>query len=235
MKKKFLLPILSVCMVVALVSVGFAAWLITGSHTEDATGSFVTHDVTNEYFTAKAEVDGTGEGKIEFGKGSATTTNSTPWFTFDGASNEILEATFKITVTPDVAGNLTKILSKNNIKVTLKAKDAKYDAAVAKGIVAQPTISCGSDKTATATNLATGVSITLTADNFTAGVATVKVNFKWGTNGNPYTYYNNTHTTAEAAGSDVRTTATTAIETLHEINGQQYDIILEVVPVSTGD
>lgn len=56
MKRKFLLPILSVCMVVALVSVGFAAWLITGSDTTDtAGGQFVTKEVSNEFFTVKIE------------------------------------------------------------------------------------------------------------------------------------------------------------------------------------
>lgn len=244
MKKKFLLPILSVCMVVALVSVGFAAWLITGSNTEDATGSFVTHDVTNEYFTAKAEV--VDEGKIEFGKGNAKTTNQTPWFTFSGESKEILEATFMITVVPDVTGNLDSILSKNNIKVTLKAIGSQYDAAVQNGIVACPTISCyntttTTTTTATATNLEQGVSITLTAADFTLDEtivngeaivkfkATVKVNFAWGEGGNPYTYYNETYKTADAVTQKVRTAATTAIKTLNEINNQQYDIILEVV------
>ena len=234
-------------MVVALVSVGFAAWLITGSYTEDATGSFVTYDVTNEYFTVKAEV--VGEGKIEFGKGNATTENQTPWFTFSGDSNEILEAAFTITVKPDVDDDnvddiLDNILSKNDIKVTLKAKNGEYDAAVENGIVAYPTISCDNTTTtttATAINLKNGVSITLTANHFTSGVATVKVNFAWSKNGNPYAYYNKFNpndtvtNTADASTVTVRAAATTAIKTLYKINNQQYDIILEVVSVSTDE
>ncbi len=231
MKKKLLLPILSVCMVVALVSVGFAAWLITGNDTTGTTGNFVTHDVTNEYFTVKAEAT---DGKIEFGKGSVTTTNETPWFNFDGESNEDLEATFTITVTPDVQDNLNKILEKNNIKVTLQAQDSEYDAAVANGIVGYPTIACGDTNKATATNLATGVSITLTKTELSSGSTTVTVKFAWGANGNPYTYYNNTYTTAKDAGANVRNNATTALETLYKLNNDKFDIKLEVVPVAEG-
>lgn len=232
MKKKFLLPILSVCMVVALVSVGFAAWLITGNDTSGAQGNFVTHDVTNEYFTASAS---TADGKIEFGKGTATTTNGTPWFNFDGDSQEKLTATFTVKVTPDVAENLDTVLGKNNIKVTLKAQDNAYDNAVTKGIVAYPEIACGETNKATAENLVTGVSITLTKTNFNAsGEATVTVTFKWGANGNPYTYYNNTYETAKVAGQTVRSNATTALNTLHELSNDKYDIALEVVPVTPG-
>lgn len=231
MKKKFLLPILSVCMVVALVSVGFAAWLITGNDTTGATGNFVTHDVTNEYFTASAS---TTDGKIEFGKGSATTTNATPWFNFDGDSQEKLTATFTVKVTPDVAENLSTILTKYNIMVMLKAQNDEYDAAVLTGIVAYPEIACGETK-ATATNLSTGVSIKLTETDFNeSGEATVTVTFNWGTNGNPYTYYNNTHTTAQEAGQQIRKAATDALKTLHKLNNDLYDITLSVAPVTSG-
>lgn len=140
MKRKFLLPILSVCMVVALVSVGFAAWLITGSDTTDtAQGSFVTKGARNEFFTvtvdpydSTAGAKTTTEPKIVFGKPSGYTKNSTDWFApGDDVDTQSFDACFLVTITPDDTNFLKKgtgddapdgILEKYEIKVTLKEK-----------------------------------------------------------------------------------------------------------------
>lgn len=136
MKRKFLLPILSVCMVVALVSVGFAAWLITGSDTSDtAEGSFVTSESRNEFFTVKVDpYDGSKatdtNPTIVYGKPSDYTKNNTDWFVPDDkVPQESFEAQFLVTITPDDKNFLKKgtgedaqdgILEKYEIKVTLK-------------------------------------------------------------------------------------------------------------------
>ena len=151
MKRKFLLPILSVCMVVALVSVGFAAWLITGSDTSDtAQGSFVTSESRNEFFTVTVDpYDGSGVAAtnptIVFGKQSGYTKNSTDWFVpGDDVADQSLEAQFLVAITPDDKNFLKKgtgegaqdgILEKYEIKVTLQelveSNSAKFDALLA--------------------------------------------------------------------------------------------------------
>lgn len=247
MKRKFLLPILSVCMVVALVSVGFAAWLITGNDTSDtATGNFVTYDVENDYFTVTVD-PATGEnGEIVFGKPASETT--TPplehdWFKFDAATEvEKLTATFTVTITPDVVFSsehtVTKILNGASVQVTLNGLAAngtsttaeKYAAAVENGVIDYPTLSCGSEKTNKAENMTTGAVIKLAANDFTVAAdkktatATVTVTFAWGNNGNPYTYYNGVANTQEN-----RHAATTALGLVNALYNQSYYLHLAVV------
>lgn len=136
MKRKFLLPILSVCMVVALVSVGFAAWLITGSDTNDtAEGSFVTDGVRNEFFTVTIDpYDGSAitetSPEIVFGKPSGYKAKDTDWFKpNDDVKDESLTAKFLVKITPDDQDFLKKddedgaqdgILEKYQITITLK-------------------------------------------------------------------------------------------------------------------
>lgn len=211
MKRKFLLPILSVCMVVALVSVGFAAWLITGNDTSDtATGNFVTYDVNNEFF--KVTIDPTeateksgdtittyGTDLVIFGKPTSamTTTNATPWFKFDTTDHEqILEASFVVTIDADVdfaTGTFepSTVLDGNSIQVKLVGP-ADYDTAVGNGVVAYPTMKYNSETTtATVANgktLATdGVVLTIPASAFAIdtttnnATATVTITYAWGT------------------------------------------------------
>lgn len=209
MKRKFLLPILSVCMVVALVSVGFAAWLITGSDTESASGSFVTHEAKNTYFTVKAALPDGEDGKIEFGKGSTSTSNTSPWFNFsDGTSTESLEATFNVVITPDVGfgtnaftdvAALFSTAGVSSITITLKEEvvgegdNTKFDTAKTNGYVALPsfylvtTTESGASETSvitTGTLLKTGLTITLDADVFSVdtsnATATATVKIKFG-------------------------------------------------------
>lgn len=196
MKRKFLLPILSVCMVVALVSVGFAAWLITGNDTTGATGSFKTHEATNTYFTVSITPTRSGDvdwetNKIEFGKGSATTPNTTnKWFDFNGTSNETLEATFTIVIAPDVGfkytpdsgtaqnangfesvDDLFTKASVGNITIKLSENSDKYDTAKTNGYVADPKFYVNNSESATSATGSTlngdGMTITLTKDSFT--------------------------------------------------------------------
>lgn len=150
MKRKFLLPILSVCMVVALVSVGFAAWLITGSDTNDtAQGSFVTKGARNEFFTVTVDpYDGsattTTDPSIVFGKPSNYSNENDSWFKpDDDVENESFEVQFLVTITPDDKNFLKKgsevgaqdgILEKYEIKVTLKEKVDAGRSAVFDGL-----------------------------------------------------------------------------------------------------
>lgn len=192
MKRKFLLPILSVCMVVALVSVGFAAWLITGNDTTGATGNFVTYDVSNNYFTVTATPANGTENDIVFGQ-SGTFENA--WLTAEGVDPEKLTATFTITITPDVPfaaasegideRNVASVLGSNNkVKITLDGKSEaetpdtttqeKFATALQNNYLAQPTMSCTYGATGSETTIgsgdttwATGVVIELPAAAFT--------------------------------------------------------------------
>lgn len=239
MKKKFLLPILSVCMVVALVSVGFAAWLITGNDTKEGSGQFVTYDVQNNYFSVTAtEKDTT---KITFGKDGNP---SNPWLTVSDVADQVLTKTFTITITPEVPfGNgrdVATLLGTDVVKVKLSglAKDqtaetegstAKlYADAFANGILGAPSIESGEIKS-TAGDLTNGVEISLPAGSFAVqtgnatATADVTVTFAWGNHGNPYTYYNRIEN-----NSTNRKAATDALGLVKVLNEKSYYIYLEV-------
>lgn len=209
MKRKFLLPILSVCMVVALVSVGFAAWLITGNDTSDtATGNFVTYDVSNVFFTVTVDPATDETGDIVFGKPSGTIANA--WLTADDeVGAEKLTATFTVTVTPaDETKSVPTLLTGKNITVTLKsvaadgttadgtfdtlAKAANASEAIQrKALISYPTLAQGST-TATLTDGETlqtnGVVLTIPGTAFTyaegktsgATSLDITVTFAWG-------------------------------------------------------
>ncbi len=248
MKKKFLLPILSVCMVVALVSVGFAAWLITGNDATDTeAGSFVTHKITNEYFTVKIDKATAETAVINFGKKDDETVTN-PWFTFNGTDGvEKLTAKFVVTITPDEKESLTNIKNGYKITVTLKANDNTYDtlADSAKQYVAYPTLKQGTSNTesivASKTLQTDGVTLTIDGNSFenngddTAATVEVEVTFAWGekfTSGgnvvNPYTYYNKLTFDETNTFAKARKDATDVMKALYELNTKQYTLSLGV-------
>lgn len=215
MKRKFLLPILSICMVVALVSVGFAAWLITGNTTTGATGQFNTYGVTNKYYTVTATPD---EGAaIIFGNPNGVTNDSNNWFQFSDASNsdktESLTAEFTITVkTEDTNYGIEQCcednFTNNNITFTFSETVGKLDSVISSEYIKAPSFAYstnGTDYTfvssdsVTGDNWKGGKSFTISKDmlnvDTSANTATVKVKitFGWGEafkKENPYTYFN---------------------------------------------
>lgn len=251
MKRKFLLPILSVCMVVALVSVGFAAWLITGNSTTAAEGQFTTYTVKNNAFELKAEI--VNDKKVVFGKPSDTSSVLNPWFKFENdVAEEELTVQLMLTLTPDdqtTDGVLDNILGASyKVTVTLSEQlhgetEAKvnntYDTAVTAKYVQVPTFKKGdSDITATGAKLASGLSFDLevNSDNFTAAedsksaTATIEITFHWGTwndteteQKNPYFYFNKLEN-----NQTNRSAAQNAMNAIYALNNVKYDVELEI-------
>lgn len=250
MKRKFLLPILSVCMVVALVSVGFAAWLITGNSTTAAEGQFTTYTVKNNAFELKAEI--VDNKKVVFGKPSSTDGVENPWFKFEeDVANEQLTVQLKLTLTPDdktTDGVLNNILNAGyKVTVTLSEQlhgesepevNNTYDTAVTAKYVQVPTFKEGDlNIAATGAKLASGLSFDLEvkSGNFTAAedsksaTATIEITFHWGTwkdegtEQNPYSYFNtltNNVTNRSAAQS--------AMNAIYALNNVKYDVKLAI-------
>lgn len=226
--KKFSLgvKIASILSCVAVLSVGFASWLIVNLPTEtnDTIGSFEVYEVVDNSVTLAYDWGADGEGdfvkndqgddtttytekaqaaaKITFGKPASSSVQN-PWLRAGSdVQNEKLTATVKVTI-----GNYNELTSFS----------ASIDASVFSGIstlVGTPTVSY---KTTEGTNADTDGTIgVLSKDELTAaaGVVVVEFTFSWGTafgGNNPYDYYNDQTYSAEL-GTEANTNLT-AIQT----------------------
>lgn len=235
MKRKLLLPILSVCMVVALVSVGFAAWLITGNDTSDtAEGQFVTYGVTNEYYTVKID-DETKADKIVFGKKDGSYTYD--WLKQEDVAEEKLTKTFKVTITFDdtaiTEADAKKALDKWTISITFAGdSEGKYDACKADNYITFAGYAFHRDATPPAdASYAEGSTISYSNMSFDSGVYTgyVTLKFGWGTkfnSTNPYEFYNGEENT-----TDNRSAATNCLKALNELNEKKFTLSLSATAV----
>lgn len=237
MKRKYLLPIIATCMAVAVLAVGFAGWLITGhTATDTATGNFVTYDVSNKYFTVtiKETVDGTPE-KIVFGRPDGEP-NPTAWLEYEDVEVEDLVANFTVIITPDVAFNtaaepkrdVAAVLGTDNVVVTLGLPD-EYDTAKTADYVGAVTMAAGSISADDLTLELPARAFTIAAGDNTKATCEITVTFSWGTNGNPYTYYNSLPNEKPN-----REAATTLLEAVHDLNTKTYTLSLSVEGTDAG-
>lgn len=237
MKRKLLLPILSVCMVVALVSVGFAAWLITGNDTSDtAEGQFVTYGVTNEYYTVKIDDENTAD-KIVFGRKDGDYTYD--WLKQEEVEEEKLTKTFKVTITFDDTAiteeAAKKALDKWTISMTFAGdNDGKYAACKNENYIEFTGYAFHKDATPTAEASYVEVgTISYSNMSFDSGVYTgyVTLKFGWGTkfdSTNPYGFYNGKENNTEN-----RTDATTCLKALNELNEKKFTLSLSATAKSS--
>ena len=196
--KKNLVMFTSVFASLAILSTGFAAWVISGGDTnEDKIGDIIVDKVEDQrHIIQKVEcVDTANEGKIIFGHPEDATTG---WLkNEDTKTVEKLVTVFKVTVSNVGEAAVSDIFdqtTETGCGVTASAKegftDANYASAFGKGYVGElPTVQF------VATESATTV-----ATNFNAGGSIfVRLEFKWGSkftkeglgaNLNPYKYYN---------------------------------------------
>ena len=232
-KSKFPLgiKIASILACVAVLSVGFASWLVLRPVEQtNQLGSFTTYTVSEQGVdvTIEATAD---DADIVFGYGTSSVTNK--WLKYEsGMEAEDLTATFKISFNvaddtdtdyiTDVANNLT-INFNPNITVDSKyvtVSSVKYGIAdVSAGKTEYNTVSYDGSLTLQS-NGSYEATITPGATE-TNKVVFVKVQFAWGSatdTQNPYTYFNSVEYGDAHADDDSKTNGEVAVEMLEAIN-----------------
>ena len=189
----------------AVVSTGFAAWVISGGDTNsDVSGTITADTVTDEIH--KITITNQTNNEVYFGAPEGEQSN-TAWLKNDGSKKEKL----KPSITFTVAGLKTKITEPNklfkSISLTEKTETAeanKYSTAFGKKVVADlPEITIG---TTFDSSVGDDSKIYLASDSFANNTQTFTVTmvFKWGTEFkgvNPYTHYAGTTYTKDLASS----------------------------------
>ena len=198
MKRKMLIPILATLLCVSMIGVGFAAWVIATTTTEEVSEGtqFTVYDVANKSVQFESEFT---DGSVTFG--TTSTTYNPQWLTLEENTLEDLEAELKITITNwDVVSEEGKAVTINvtapaiyngSTNVTDTYKDKYVVLPVARTI----TIDAGVLDTASAE-----AGITLVD-----GVLTIPMTFDWGTyfgGENPNDFYN-AHKASDALASTV--------------------------------
>lgn len=141
MKKSILIPVIGVITLIAIVGVGFAAWLIVSPINVNPIGGTITaENLINKEFTLAASAFNYGDGNTGIHFGMTTTpvdAEEGSWFTFDsGTKNESLTATTTLTLTPvngkiDDDNNAGSYLVGREIKLSLKVSGANDEAVAA--------------------------------------------------------------------------------------------------------
>ena len=105
--------------------------------------------------------------------------------------------------------------------MTFTINDSYFGAAVTKGVIANPTIQIGTGEAVPHKNDKTVY--TLTAQQLKDGVF-ITITFKWGTNGNPYTYYN----AIENPTKDNIASAKSDLEALAKLENAKFTLKISV-------
>lgn len=230
MKRKTITLVVYMLVCISLVSVGFAAWIITGGDSSEAQGNITASHVTDKSLTISEEkwdsgnVNVLGAGTINFGIPANTTTN-TGWLQASDVGVDDLTAvyTFKLSS----ASNLSDAVKSG----TIAFNDAVLDEVQELGYIANPVITY-----ATSTDGSTwGNSATYTlndatsASNFKSAIAQavqsiyvkITITYAWGQDFdglNPYNYYNGKKTVDNK--EVVRTASMDNENELYLLNGE---------------
>mgnify|MGYP000196350933 CR=1 FL=1 len=226
MKSKLTISIASILSVLVLVGVGFAAWVIINPNVHKEAESTITAEtVTDKSYTLEATF--AADEKIVFG--APETTIAGAWLTNPTKEDLTAELTLTLTyndwnVVPDNF-NITMATTGEN-SVFNELREGVKTESKAKGfkIIANPTISDG-DKL-NEVIVMNGAASTIAKTSFkqakSGNTATliITITFQWGTNGNPYTYYN---------GKDYakfREEANAVLTELYRLNTETYKVTI---------
>ena len=167
MKRKTLTLAISVFALLAIISVGFASWVISrNDQTGDIEGSIQVDDVKDEglgisYRWLNAAGEAVANPLIAYGVPTKTKPEVVEWLKNETATAENLTVVLEISVENQEA------LANKNVTVTfsVKNKTTTFDEQNGKSFV----LPFGTETTKT-----------YTQENFTNGVLTVTLEFKWG-------------------------------------------------------
>lgn len=167
MKRKTMTLVLCLLAALALVSVGFASWVISADATDNVEGQIIVETVDDRRLTITASTN------EQFVFGAPTTNKENAWLT--NTTKESLTITINVTIGKKDSSNEKLDLSKVNLTAEISELTGNYQQAVEAGYV------CAIND---ATIVPEG-----TGENRTIKI-TIKWGTHWGTNTNPYDYFN---------------------------------------------
>jgi len=186
----------------AIVGVGFAAWVITGEDTEETKGSITVDTVSDERFVIEvldSYIKDTKEAvDTTVVLGGPETTPANAWITYNG-EKEDLDAVIIVKV---------KNYDKQDCEVTAAITDkTKYESLVTAGYLAD------------ATPVVSLIGTESDAEGVNYGIYSITITFDWGTDfggENPVTYFNGLGGSGDEVSSGV-TVSDQAFEALSVI------------------
>ena len=185
--KKNLVMFTSVFASLAILSTGFAAWVISGGETKEETiGQVVVDTVTdNRHKMEVISADTENEGQIIFGRPE---TVSTGWLTNTDGPIEKLSTFFKVTVTKAANKKITDIITERTfVETSTNVYSAAKDAGFVGGVPEIEFVDSATKDAKTIENFIT--------DDATegSGIVYIRLQFSWGEHfetKNPYVFYN---------------------------------------------
>lgn len=231
MKRSTKVAILATALLVsvALLSVGFAAWVISTPQKQEATGNVHAQSASNESVIFSAVVD--NEEGIEFGKPSDAAIETwkqgngngkSIWITNPNGNVESLSVNITLTFTSGTLHTLTVADSYANAGTE---EGWNYDEAVSNGYISGPTYKLV-DADGTGITLSENGTFTIPDGgvefkaNEAAKTIKITVTYAWGSvfgGRNPYFYYNE-----QGQTTDNSKAAEDALNNLYELLGSEY-------------
>lgn len=232
----------------AIVSTGFAAWVIGGGAEASVSGTITADTVVNREHTI-AFAGGTNLGEIFFGAPTNPTVTAYNWLKGDKKEKLSVEATFTVDNVADIELDNTKekiekIIDIENTTSGTRFEEgepsdggAKYSTLAGPDknyLAALPAIQLGGEATSV------GVHITFDKKDVSNGIKdniatfNLKIVFGWGsyfgdTNPNPYSFYNNKPKNGFVSETSGTTWKQDAQSKLEEINKMKANFKLTIV------
>lgn len=200
----------------AVVSTGFAAWVISGGDSKEATGTITADTVSNSYHTITLGTANKTE--INFGAPADDNTVTNPWLKNNSMGQEKLLAEFTFTVGNVKTGQDSPKDLFSSISLSAGA-DSTYKDASDKGLVSVLPTSWAKEAFDTAPSYdsktgkgsAAGIYLVKTSGTVTEAGAefgfTLYIQFTWGQKfdgKNPFYFYNVGNKTASADGNSAK-------------------------------
>lgn len=230
MKRKSITLTICILAVLALASIGFASWIISNpeasGHDE---GTVWVDDVTSEVYNVNATLSNKS---IVFGTPDGYVAQPTDWLTNSNTDKtDSLETILTVVITPEDTTNVNATLNSASLAVTLSGEKTVDGSPVAIAPAELTTLFTDAGLAAPVMTIKSGeewVAFDGTIDkddmviDSTSGTAQIKITFSWGSNGNPYTYYN------VKAFEDYRTQAETFLKGVYTaLNGLSYKVTIK--------
>ena len=130
MKRKTMTLVLCLLAALALVSVGFASWVISADANEAKTGNITVDTVTDQRLSLEVSLATGSKPDLTFGKNDSNNPNH--WFYNNGDLTENLEVVYNVKVTAD-----NQAIAPKTINVTLTETSETYVTAFNAGVVGE--------------------------------------------------------------------------------------------------